>query len=37
MRTVHHDNLFRWTLTGRPYWLAVSAGVAVLILLMGVM
>ena len=37
MIAVHHDNLFRWTLTGKPYGMLVSASAAVLILLMGVM
>lgn len=37
MRTVHHNNLFRWTLRGKPYFMLSSGGAALLILLMGVM
>ena len=37
MRNVRHNNLFRWTLRGTPYFLLAGFGLALLILTMGVM
>ena len=37
MRNVRHNNLFRWTLRGKPYFILVTGSLALLILLMGVM
>ena len=37
MRIVHTDNLFRWTLRGKPYAILAGSALALLILLMGVM
>ena len=37
MRTVHHNNLFRWTLRGKPYAILAGVCLALLILAMGVM
>ena len=37
MRTVRHNNLFRWTLRGKPYFLLAGSGLALLILATGVM
>ena len=37
MRNVRHNNLFRWTLRGKPYFLLAGSGLAVLILAIGVM
>ena len=37
MRNVRHNNLFRWTLRGKPYFLLVGFSLALLILAMGVM
>ena len=37
MSKVRHNNLFRWTLRGKPYFILAGTGLAVLILLMGVM
>ncbi len=37
MSRVRHNKLFRWTLRGKAYWSLVGTGLAVLILLMGVM
>ena len=37
MRTVRHNNLFRWTLRGKPYYILSTGSLALLILLMGVM
>lgn len=37
MRTVHHNNLFRWTLRGKSYFLLAGSGLVLLILAMGVM
>jgi len=36
MRTVHHNNLFRWTLRGKPYAILVGICLALMILLMVV-
>ena len=37
MNYVHHNNLFRWTLRGKPYIILAGSSLAVLILAMGVM
>ena len=37
MRSVRHNNLFRWTLRGKPYLILAGAGLALLILMIGVM
>ena len=37
MRTVHHNNLFRWTLRGKPYYILAGSCLVLLILAMGVM
>ncbi len=37
MRTVHHNNLFRWTLRGKPYYILAGSCLVLLILDMGVM
>ena len=37
MRTVHHNNLFRWTLRGKPYFILAGSCLVLLILAMGVM
>ena len=37
MNAVRHPGLFAWTLRGRPYYLLAGPGLALLILLMGVM
>ena len=37
MRSVHHSNMFRWTLRGKPYFILAGSGLALLILAMGVM
>ena len=37
MNYVHHNNLFRWTLRGKPYFILAGPSLAVLILAMGVM
>ena len=37
MKTVHHHNLFRWTLRGKPYFILAGVGLVLLILAMGVM
>lgn len=37
MRNVRHNNLFRWTLRGKPYFILAGCSLALLILLMGVM
>ena len=37
MRTVRHNNLFRWTLRGKPYFILAGSSVALLILAIGVM
>lgn len=35
MRNVRHNNLFRWTLRGKPYCILAGCGLALLILLVG--
>ena len=37
MRNVRHNNLFRWTLRGKPCFLPVGSSLALLILAIGVM
>ena len=37
MRNVRYNGLFRWTLRGKPYLILAGSGLALLILLMGVM
>ena len=37
MRNVRHNNLFRWTLRGKPYFLLAGSSLAILILTMGVL
>lgn len=37
MRTIHHNNLFLWTLRGKPYCILAGSGLTLLILAMGVM
>ena len=37
MKTVHHNDLFRWTLRGKPYFIPAGIGLALLILAIGVM
>ena len=37
MRRVRHNNLFRWTLRGKPYYILAVSGLALLILAIGVM
>ena len=37
MRNVRHNNLFRWTLRGKPYFILAGSSLALLILAMGVM
>ena len=37
MKNVRHNNLFRWTLQGKPYLILAGTCLALLILLMVVM
>ena len=37
MRSVHHSNLFRWTLRGKPYLILAGSRIALLMLMIGVM
>ena len=37
MSSVRHNNLFRWTLRGRPYLILAGSGLALLMLMMGVL
>ena len=37
MRNVRHNNLFRWTLRGEPYFILAGSGLALLILGIGVL
>ena len=37
MSKVSHNNLFRWTLRGKHYLILAGGGLALLILMMGVM
>ena len=37
MRTIHHNNLFRWTLTEKPYLILALGSIALLILALEVL
>ena len=37
MSRVRHHDLFRWTLRGKPYLIVAGSGLALLMLMMGVM
>ena len=37
MNNVRNNNLFQWTLRGKPYWILCSGALALLILVLGVM
>ena len=37
MSRVSHNNLFRWTLRGKEYMILAGNGLALLMLMMGVM
>ena len=37
MSQITKNGLFRWTLRGKPYYILAGTGLAVLLLLMGVM
>ena len=37
MSGVRHNNLFRWTLRGKTYFILAGSSLALLILMMGVM
>ena len=37
MSSVRHNNLFRWTLRGKPYLMIAGSGLALLMLILGVM
>ena len=37
MRSVHHSNLFRLTLRGKPYLILAGSSLALLMLMIGVM
>ena len=37
MRSVHHSNLFRWTLRGKPFLILAGSSLALLMLRIGVM
>ena len=37
MSRVCHNNLFRWTLRGKSYFILAGFGLALLVLIMGVM
>jgi hypothetical protein len=37
MSRVSNNNLFRWTLRGKPYWILAGSSLALLILMIGVM
>ena len=37
MSRVSHNNLFRWTLRGKPYLMIAGSALALLMLMMGVM
>ena len=37
MRSVHHGNMFRWTLRGKHYLILGGSSLAHLMLMMGVM
>ena len=37
MSRVRHNNLFRWTLQGKPYFILAGSSLVLLTLMMGVM
>ena len=37
MNNIRNQNLFQWTLRGKPYWILSSSALALLILAFGVM
>ena len=37
MNYFHHNNLFPWTLRGKPYFILAGSSLALLILAIGVM
>ena len=37
MSRIRHNNLFRWTLRGKTYLMIAGSGLALLMLMMGVM
>jgi len=37
MRKARHNNLFRWTLRGKPYFILAGVSLVLLILMIGVM
>ena len=37
MSSVRHNNLFHWTLRGKPYLILAGSGLALLMLMMGVL
>ena len=37
MSRVSHNNLFRWTLRGKTYLILAGSGLALMMLMMGVM
>ena len=37
MRNVRHNNLFRWTLRGKPYYLLAAGSLLILLAIMGVL
>ena len=37
MSSVRHNNLFRWTLRGKQYFILAGVSLVLLILMMGVM
>ena len=37
MRNVRHNNLFRWTLRGKPYYLLAAGSLLILLAIIGVM
>ena len=37
MTAVHHNNLFQWTLRGKPYLALLAGSVLLMILSLGVM
>ena len=37
MSRVRHNNLFRWTLRGKPYFILAGSSLALLILAIGVL
>ena len=37
MRDVRHNNLFRWTLRGKPYYLLAAGSLVILLAMIGVL